>query len=88
MRAWGWEPEDFEPPPVVVWPENRLAVRVFCAMQTQWHVGMGGRTGLIYAALPEMYRRFKVPPAERDGLFFDLQVLEAAALNAMHSSED
>lgn len=84
MRAWGFEPEDFAPPAVQVWPDNVPAVRVFLAMQTQWHVAMGGRTGLIYAALPEVWRRLKVPPGERDAIFHDLQFLEAAALAAMH----
>lgn len=84
MRAWGIVRDPDEVPPVQVWPENVPAVRVFVAMQTQWHAGMGGRTGLIYASLPEVWRRLRIPPAERDAIFSDLQWLEAAALQAMH----
>lgn len=68
-----------------VWPDNVPAVRVFLAMQTQWAVGMNGRTGLIYASLAEVWRRLHVPPAERDAIFADLQLLEVAALNAMNT---
>lgn len=72
--------EQFEPE---VWPDCWPAVRVFIAMDTQWRSGMGGPTGLDYAALPEVWRRLKVPPSERDDLFADLQVLERAALGEM-----
>jgi hypothetical protein len=73
---------------VRVWPDNVTSVRVFISMQTQWHVSMNGRTGLIYAALPELWRRLKVPPADRDAIFHDLQVMEIAALNAMHATTE
>lgn len=76
-----------EPPTVVVWHDNRLAVRVFLAMGTQWRVGAGGPTGLDYGALPEIWRRLEVPPDERDAVFMDLRVLEGAALDEMHRKE-
>jgi hypothetical protein len=84
LEAWGFRREHFDEPPLPVWPDNRQTVALFLAMRTQWHVGMSGATGLIYAALPELWRRLKVPPAERDGCFFDLQIMEHAALAAMH----
>lgn len=71
-----------------VWPENIAVTRVFLAMQTQWRTGMSGPTGLDYGALPEVWRRLKVLPAERDETFADLRVIEIAALNAMHAEKD
>lgn len=56
-------------------------------MRTQWFVGMSGPTGLNYASLPELWRRLKVPTQDRDAVFHDLQVLEGAALHAMHSKD-
>lgn len=73
---------------MLVWPDNRQAALVFIAMQTQWLSGMGGYTGLNYASLPEIWRRLKVPPAERDTVFADLKVMEITALNTMHTKED
>lgn len=70
-----------------VWPENTTVVRVFLAMRTQWRTGPAGRTGLDYGVLPEIWRRLKVPPAERGEAFSLLGVLEVAALEAMHSRE-
>jgi hypothetical protein len=57
-------------------------------MGTQWRTGMGGPTGLDYGVLPEIWRRLKVPPDERDDVFADLRVLETAALNEMHRKDD
>lgn len=68
---------------VEVWPDNWPAVRVFTAMSTQWRVGPGGPTGLDYSALSEVWRRMKTPPADRDGVFEDLRILEDAALQEM-----
>lgn len=84
MKAWGLDEDDLEPPPVQVWPENRQAVQVFLAARTQWRYASGGATGLDYAALPELWRRLRVSPLDRDAVFHDLQVLESAALSAMH----
>jgi len=79
--------EMWEGPPVKVWPDNRLAVMVMLAMRTQWHVGFSGRTGLVYASLAEVWERLKVPEDKRDEVFFDLQIMEGAALAAMYEDE-
>lgn len=89
MAMFGFRPEDYGPDEqmghlVKVLPCNWPAFRVFHAMSTQWHAGMGGPTGLIYSALPEMWKRLHIPPAERDDVFEDLQTLELAALAVMH----
>jgi hypothetical protein len=34
-----------------LWPENVEAWHCWCAVQTQWRVGMGGATGLDYAGV-------------------------------------
>lgn len=69
---------------VEVWPENWHPMRVFSAMSTQWRTGMNGATGLDYAVLPEIWRRTKTPPADRDDVFDCLQIMEVAALDHMH----
>lgn len=73
---------------MLVWPENRQSVLLFNAMRTQWRAAMGGYTGLDYGVLPEVWRRLKVPPADRDSMFADLQVLEDAALEEMRKAKD
>jgi uncharacterized protein DUF1799 len=78
LDAFGFLPSDQNP--FGIWPDNLTAYRVFEAMRTQWRMAMGGPTGLDYAALPEVWRRCKVPQAERDQVFDDLQVMEYAAL--------
>lgn len=57
-------------------------------MQTQWRIGMNGRTGLDYSALTEVWARCKVPDEKRDDVFLDLQVIENAALEAMYEDTD
>ena len=84
VAAIGFTPEDFLGPPVLCWPENRPAALVFLTMRTQWRVGMNGPTGLDYAALPECWRRCGIKPADRDETFASLQIMEQAALAAMH----
>lgn len=90
VLSWGLRAEDIDlgDTPVPVWPENVTAVRVFLAMDTQWSIGMGGASGLNYAALSEVWRRLKVPPDERDEAFDGLRVLEKAALAQMHKKDD
>lgn len=87
LAAFGLKPSDVAGEDVVVWPENLQATKVFLAMKTQWRVGMGGYTGLDYSALSEIWRRLKVPPADRDAVFEDLRQIEQAALLAMHEKQ-
>ena len=75
--------------PVVVWPDNRQAVEVFRAMDTQWlAAGMGGATGLNYASLPSVWEAMGLTPEERQETFEPLRWLEKAALTAMHDNKD
>lgn len=74
-------------PPVEIWPDNLQAVNVFVAMSTQWRIGMNGPTGLDYGVLPEIWRRTKTPPKDRDAVFNDLRTMEDAALETMRKAK-
>lgn len=56
-------------------------------MSTQWSVGFGGPVGLRYEVLPEIWRRTKTPPKDRDDVFDDLRTLEDAALEIMREKQ-
>ncbi|MGV3679924.1 MAG: DUF1799 domain-containing protein [Acidovorax sp.] len=85
LAAWGLKLTDFPEKDVEVWPEHVNACLFFCAVSTQWRVGMGGATGLDYPAvfgtLDRLHR--DKTPEERDAIFADLQVIERSALEAM-----
>lgn len=61
-----------------VWPENWPAVQVFCAMQTQWRIGMGPPTGLDYSALPSVMDLLEIE--DRSEAFRGMRVMEIEAL--------
>jgi len=88
FAAAGFTAEDFEQPPVPVWPVNRQATLVFLTMRTQWLSGPGGYTGLNYCALAEVWKRLRVPKKERDEVFADFRIIESGALGAMYESKD
>lgn len=52
-------------------------------MFTQWRTGMGGPTGLDYAALPAVMRLSEVPRSEWPDTFESLRVMEAEAMKVM-----
>ena len=83
MRAGGYEPEDYDDDDTEVWPENWPAFQIFASLQTQWRVGVSGRTGLDYPALYPLLDRQAKDAAEWDALFDDVQAMEIAALNQM-----
>jgi hypothetical protein len=88
LAAAGFTAEDFEKPPVPVWPVNRQAALVFLAMRTQWISGPGGYTGLNYCALAEVWKRLQVPKKDRNDVFADFRIIEFGALGAMYDSKD
>jgi hypothetical protein len=65
-----------------VWPENWEAMLMFGRIATQWRIGPNGRTGLDYTALSWLLSLYPVPDPRQ--LFEDLQVMEAAILEADH----
>ena len=68
---------------VEVWPDNHAAFNLFNTIGTQWRVGMGGATGLDYAAVYPLLDRAAKDPQEWDEMFSDIQVMEGAALKQM-----
>lgn len=87
LAQYGLTAEQAAPPPFEIWPDNFQAYIVFDAMYRQWRTGMNGPTGLDYSALPEVWRRTKTPPADRDSVFYDMRVMEEAALGWMHTQQ-
>lgn len=65
-------------------PENQVPFDVFCAMDTQWRMGVGGATGLDYGALPTVLRLSGVKRGEWPGVWDSVRVMERAALEEMH----
>jgi hypothetical protein len=61
--------------------DNWPAVVMWSRIQTQWRVSMGGPIGLDYSALSWMLSLY--PSDNPQLLVEDLQVMEAAALEAM-----
>ncbi|AKJ28843.1 DUF1799 domain-containing protein [Caldimonas brevitalea] len=79
--TWADVADQFE---VEVWPDNWPAAVVFSSLQTQWRVGPGGPYGLDYSAIPDVLRMSSVPRSQWPEVFEAVQVMEAAALGAMH----
>lgn len=82
--AFGLSRADFDHEVVEVWPENWQAFALFCALRTQWRVGMAGPTGLDYNTLYHKLDRMRLEPDEYDELESDIQVMEYSALVAMN----
>ncbi len=84
MEASGFAPEDYEPDPVDVWPENWDAVSLFADLQTQWRVaGMGGFIGLDYNVLFRKLDRMNLETEEYNQREDDIRVMEFEALSVM-----
>lgn len=56
---------------------------MFCTLQTQWAVGVGGATGLRYEAAYPLLDRAAKTTEEWTDMFDDLRVLEMSALKQM-----
>jgi hypothetical protein len=84
IAGFGFVAEDLEDE-TVVWPDNEKSVEVFIVMRRQWRYSFGGAAGLDFGTLPEVWERLRVKKRKhRDQIFADLQVLQDAALAAMH----
>lgn len=70
-----------------VWPDNVVSVGAFVAMSTQWRAGMGGATGLDYAAMPAVLRMTQVPRADWPEVFDAIRVMESVALDTMRKDK-
>jgi hypothetical protein len=72
---------------IEVWPDNWIAVCVFCAIGTQWRVAFGPY-GLDYNVLYRKLDRLELSPDEYDDVEGEIRVLESEALQEMHRQAD
>lgn len=84
---WGFEVAMPDAPPPEdgevchLWPENLLSWECWHAVQTQWRIGMGGATGLDYAAVLAYLKDGKgLPGKERREVFGLIQLCERETL--------
>lgn len=66
-----------------LWPENLPAFELFNDVQTQWHVGPVGPTGLNYPGVRASPAFRKLPASEREAIFEGVCVMERAFLAAI-----
>lgn len=86
--AFGTDPRDVAPDAPAdapaaceLWPDMLDALRLFEAMMSQWRMsGMGGPTGLDYAAIPATARLLGIKGGALRRAFDGLRVMEAEAL--------
>lgn len=64
-----------------LWPENREAWGLWLVMQTQWRVGMGGATGLDYAAMQATLGLTGVKKKQWPEMFQLIRAMEIATLD-------
>ena len=86
LKAFGLTVDDFGQDIIEIWQENYESYLVFTCMSTQWRIGMNGATGLDYSALGEIWRRLKIPIANRDDVFQDIRIMENKALETMRKN--
>lgn len=80
------QPVALQPAPPAVgefllWAEHRAALDLYCAVDTQWRVGMVGPTGLDYAGV-RAAPAFRLLGAQREQVFADLCFIERGWLRA------
>ena len=69
---------------VYLWPCNVQAWNCWCALQTQWRVGMGGIVGMDYTAVLAYLRAVQqLRGAELREVFEGLQAAERAMLEVI-----
>lgn len=65
-----------------LWPDCVPEFNFWNAIQTQWHAGMNGATGLDYQGVQVCMDMRCIPKKERPELFALVQAMELATLNA------
>lgn len=81
MRNFGFTDEELAGEDIEVWPCNWKTTLLFDALQTQWRTGMGGATGLDYAAIPSTAKLAGIKLNQER--FAGLRVMEQEALRVM-----
>jgi hypothetical protein len=66
-----------------VWQENWEVVVVFMRCQTQWRTTMSGLLGLDYTAVAWVLKLYEIE--DQRSMLEDLQVMEAAAMQALNN---
>lgn len=85
LAQWGLTYEDVAADREVwLWPDNVQTVSVFRSIETQWRMGPSGPVGLDYTVIPLVMRARGIDKAAFPEVFDGLQVMEAAALEAIH----
>lgn len=83
MKRSDYEDEDAEE---IIFDESMMqSWDVYCAMATQWRVGMNGATGLDYNVLTFLFRVYNV--TEEEMVLNDIRILEAKALEMMNAKK-
>lgn len=75
-------------PEVYLWPCNEPVWQLWQRVQTQWHVGLGGPTGLRYEGVGVVMDFCGLPRKERAWAFECLQAMEHAALKVFESQHE
>ena len=70
-----------------MWEENWPSVIFFSRLGTRWAHGMAGPVGLRYEAIYPLMDRMGLEPEAWDELLLDIEAMERAALDAMHSDK-
>lgn len=73
--------------PWYLWPRNLRVWLAWCAVQTQWRVGMSGATGLDYPAVWAVLDR-RLPRRRRDEAFEAIRGMERAVLTVWADQRD
>lgn len=77
-----------EKPHFEVWQENAEPVRFFLLMSTQWRAGgMGGPTGMDYAALFQLFSFYDIKKEDQTRIFESVRTMEMAVLEEKAKGE-
>lgn len=79
--------DDVATEPVDVWPENVQAFHLFGFLSTQWRTSMSRPSGLDYGVLFHKMDRMSLAADEYSELELQIQIMEEAALRAIHASK-
>lgn len=80
----GFDESDYEAEVFEIWPDCWPAWQLFMELSGQWRFsGMGGCTALDYTPLFMRMDRMGLCDEAWNNLFFDIRVIERAALEAM-----
>lgn len=74
---------------VEVWPENLPYVQFFARLGSgAWNVGMNGRTGIRYEALPFLFEMAGIRKKKWPAYYDAILIMESAALEEMHKPSE